>query len=195
MIEITADIRKLERDLARIRRRAIPFALKRATDETGQRLAGSKGIIQREWNRAFSPRRKTFPGAIIRVRRAFVDRARGRISRPTRVINLESGGINDILRDQLEGRTRRPKKSRALLVPEGGRRPRKSARRFVAGGYVFDKRKRGKDKYVGVLVDKAVIPRRFRLRRPLAVARRLMPRLLRKHLRRELAAAERRAGR
>ena len=109
-------------------------------------------------------------------------------------MNIESGGINDILRDQLQGRTRRPKKSRALSVPDRGRRPRKSNKRFSAGGYVFDRRKRGNDKYVGVLKDSVKIPKRFSLSRPLAVTARQLPILLRRHLERELAAARRREG-
>ena len=195
MIEVRADIERFERDLRRIRRRSIPFALKRATDDAGRRLVGPNGLIQRAWNRVFNTKRKGFPGRVLRVRRAFVNRSRGRISRYTKVYNLESGGIDDILRDQLEGRTRRPKKSRALLVPASGRRPRKSTKRFTADGYVFDRRKRGGDKYVGVLKDSVDIPKRFSLRRPLAVVSRQLPILLRRHLQRELVAARRREGR
>ena len=143
----------------------------------------------------FAVRRKSFPGSILRVRRARVDTNRGRISKPSRVINVDQGAFNDILNDQLRGRKRRPKGSRAFLVPvrtAKGRKIRKTPRRYRAGKYVFEGRKRGPNIYVGSLEDSVDIPKRFSLRRPLTVIRRQMPRLMRKHLNRELARARRR---
>ena len=198
MIEMTADIDRLQRELAYIRYRSVPFAIKAATDEAGRLFAGRNGAVQREWNRVFNVRRKNFPGGILRVRKAFVDRARGRISKPTRVVNIDKGSFEDILNDQLRGRRRRPKGSRAFVVPvrtARGRKIRKGPRRYRAGKYLFERRSRGPNIYVGVLADSVKIPKRFTLTKPLARIRRIMPRLLRKHLRRELAAARARQGR
>ena len=194
MIEMSADIRRLERELRRIRRKSVPFALKRATDDVGKRVAGTKGILQEEWNRVFNERRKTFPGVFIRVRRAFV--TNGRVTKHTRVISKGPNSIEEILLDQIKGRVRTPKQSRSLVVPDStkGRRRRRSHRRYRAGDYLFRSLKRGKDRYVGKLERSIKIPRRFHLDRVVRRARRMLPAALTRALRSELAKARARGG-
>lgn len=193
MIEMTADIRGLTRELRRIRRKSVPFALKRATDDVARQVAGTKGLLQKEWNRTFNERRRTFPGVFIRVRRAFV--SRGRVTKPSRVISTGPAATEEILLDQIKGRTRRPKRSRALLIPNRvrGRKPRKSPRRYRAGKYLFQAQ-RGKNKYVGALESSVQIPRRFDLEKVVRQAQRQLPAALRRSLQSELAKARSRGG-
>ena len=112
MIGLTADTPALLRELGRIRSRAIPFAVKRATDAVGGALAARAGLIQREWDRTFAVRRRTFPSRVLRVRRARV--TGDRVSRPTRVVNIAA---DELLADQLRGGVREPRRGRQLLLP------------------------------------------------------------------------------
>ena len=192
MIEMTANIRRLSRELRSIRQKSVPFALKRATDDVARQMSGTKGFLQQEWNRTFEPRRRTFPGVFIRVRRAFV--SQGRVTKPSRVVSTGPQATEDILLDQIQGRTRTPKRSRALFIPNRtrGRRPRRSPRRYRAGEYLFQAQ-RGKDKYVGKLEKSVEIPRRFDLKKVVQEADRRIPEALRRALESELAKARLRA--
>ena len=58
-ISLSVDGRRVLRQLARIRKRSVAFALKSATDKIGGALISRKnGLIQREWNRRFDVKRK-----------------------------------------------------------------------------------------------------------------------------------------
>ena len=185
MVQVRVDVRVKSaiRELRRIRRKSVPFAIKAATDEVGRHMAGGKGLIQREWNRTFEVRRRTFPGSVIKVRRAFV--TAGRVSKPTRVVSIAA---DELLRDQLRGGVRTPESGRSLYIPEKVRRSRRKLKNtYRADRYIFQKRKRGPGKYVAVLSPRAKIPKRFSLVRPIRVAERILPRVLERALRKEIA--------
>ena len=177
--------KRLVRTLRRIRARSVPFAQKKATDRAGRLLIQA---IQREWNRVFDARRKTFPRSVLRVQRARVTGER--VGKPTRVVNIAADAL---LSDQLRGGTRTPTKGRFLFVPADKRRRRsRTAVTFVTDDQklVFQYRKTGNDRYIGVLKRKVKIPRRFTLRKPLQRIQRLLPRLLDQELRKEIRAQE-----
>lgn len=88
MIAVTGETGRATRRLRTIRRRAIPAAIKRATDEVGRELAKPHGLIQREWNRRFVVKRPSFPASVLRVRKARV--ANGRVAKPTVVVNVSA---------------------------------------------------------------------------------------------------------
>lgn len=96
MITLTANTRRAMRQLQRIRRR-IPFAAKRAMDHTAQQLAKRGGLIQQEWARSFTVRKRSFPANVLRVRKARVQR--GRV-RPAQVVNVAAGRL---LAERLRG--------------------------------------------------------------------------------------------
>ena len=185
---MTVETRRALRQLQRIRRRAIPYAAKRAQDDVGRELAKPHGLIQRAWDRQFDVRRRTFPARVLRVRRA---RVQGERVSPTKVVSIAA---DELLSDQLRGGTRRPRTGRALLLPaRRGRRVRRRNQRFVerVGGrdVLFEARKRGGPKVVGVFVRSARIPKRFSLAAPIRAANRLLPRRFDRAVRRELARA------
>ena len=116
MITVTADTRQATRYLRAVRRRAIPKAIKRATDEVGHELAKPGGIIQRDRNKHFVKRR-SISANVLRVEAARV--ANGRV-KPTVVIV----SANDILsaprirRWSLTARRLLPKTLRGALQRE-----------------------------------------------------------------------------
>ena len=176
---------RLTRQLRRLREKSIPFGIKAGTDEGGRVLVR---LIQKEWNRVFDVRRRSFPTRVIKVNRARV--SRGRVSRPTRVLNIAA---DELLSDQLRGGRRTPKNARKLLVPaKKGQRRSRSATTFVTDeGFLFEHRPRSEtDRYVGVLKRSVKIPRRYSLRRPLARLTRLLPRLIDRALTKEIRAQE-----
>ena len=176
MLRVTGE-KKALRKLRRLRRKAVPFAIKKASDQAGRLLVTS--FVQ-EWRRVFEVRRKTFPRSVLRVIKAGVSGER--VVRNTRVISFAA---HDTLVTQLLGGVRKPQRSKTFAIPVGRPRVRRNPRNYVSGKYIFQARKTGKDKLVGHFEDAVKIIRRFNERRVLNRVQRAMPRLLREAVREE----------
>ena len=166
--------------LRRLRRKSIRFAAKAAMDEGAKLL---REALIRQWRVDMEPLRRSFPGTVLKARRSFVGQGK---FKPARVLSIAA---NELLKDQIKGGTRTPTRGRALLVRATKRKPRTRVRTYTAGGFVWQARKRGGNKYLGVLKGSTKIPRRYRVRKAVKRIERVFPRIVRKHLRRELRKA------
>ena len=177
-LRLTSDAKRTKRALSRIRKHRVHNAQRKIMDEGGK-LA--KQAFVREWNAVFDERKRSFPRAVLRVRKSYVNFTTGRVVRPTVLRNIHA---NDLLRLQLRGGTRKPK-GEWLLVPlkKGQRRPR---RRYVRGQAVVKYLKRGPDTVYGILVKRAHIRRRFSIRTVERRVERVLPRVAERILRAEL---------
>ena len=141
--------------LERVRKRAVPFAMKAALDMIAADL---KLQLVRQWKRDLprTRRRRTFPRNVIRVRKAFVNK-QGLVVRPARVVSVAG---NDVIRLQMRGGIRKPH-GKALFIPGGGKRSvRRSDKNYKAGQYLF-KHMRSGDRYLAVFAKSAKYRPRF----------------------------------
>lgn len=179
-VSVDVQARRAVRQLARVRTKGV-FAAQRATMTAGAALLLT--ALQRQWEADMAPRRRSFPRSVLRKHKAFVDFKTGHVKRPARVVSIAA---DDLLRLQIRGGLRLPKKGRSLLVPATRRRSK--AQLYRAGDYLFRPLKR-KDRYAGVLVRSARIPRRWRVAQAVRRVERLLPRVALRELRRELRSA------
>ena len=179
-IDLRVDAKRALRQLRRIRRKSIPFAQRQAMNDGAKAL---RTALIKQWRTDMDERRRSFPGQVLKVRRAFVSASQ---FKPARVVSI---GADDLLRLQIRGGTRRPR-GRALFVRGTPRKQRKSPKDFRAGKYVFVRRKRGNDKYKGVLESSVRIPRRYRIGLAVRRVQRIMPRLARRAINKELRRAQ-----
>ena len=170
-LTVRVDARRALRRLRRVRRKAVPFAQRDIMNEGAKAL---KLALEKQWRRDMDARRKAFPRTVLRVRRAYVGRG---TFRPARVVNVAA---DELLRDQIEGGVRTPTHGRSLFVRATRRKQRKQPRDFRAGRYVFRARKRGGDRYLGVLSRRARIPRRWKVRVAVRRVARVLPRIARR---------------
>ena len=175
--------------LERVRRKAVPFAMKAALDMIAADL---KVELVRQWQRDLpdARRKRTFPKNVIRVRRSFVSR-QGLVTRPARVF---SAAGNDVIRLQTRGGIRKPH-GRSLFIPSSGRRVRKGDRNYRAGPYLFryTKRTKGDGTYAAVFAKRAKYRPRYKVRAALARTARKAPRIAFNEFARELENALERA--
>ena len=193
MPDITVRVRggkRALRTLRRLRKKSVPFGIKNASDNAGKLLV--KGFDQ-EWKRAFQVKRRTFPRQVLSVRRARV--SGGRVSQNTRVVSRRK---HDIFDKQLIAGTRRPPGgNKAFLIPVGPkrrRRRREVVKTYKAGKYIFESKPGQKDLLLAHFADTIRIPRRFSERRVFERINRIMPRLLRQAVRKEIRAVLARRG-
>ena len=179
-ITLDSNARKIKRELLRIRRKAV-FAAEKITMDDGIKLL--YGFLVKEWARAMNARKTSFPRQVLRRQKSFVDFKSGELKRPARVRNT---GADTLLRLQIEGGTRRPE-GRALLITPQGKRPRKNIKTYTAGGYLFQRGKRIGSRYLGVFKQRARIPKRWRIERAIRRTEKVLPRVARRALARELA--------
>ena len=177
MIEINVSVEnaaQIQQYLASVRSRSIPFALKRATDNIGRKLAGTKGTFNREWRKHLNARRRNFPGSQIFMKPAKVSGSQ--ISRPTRVFS--SAKAESILNAQIHGAIRKPEKSAAFPVPIKRTRTGRASRinpktSYRAGQYIFRRYKGSrKDELLAVLKPSVTVPPHFIINYIVARARR-----------------------
>ena len=176
-VRLTSNAKQVKRALKRIRRHRV-FNAERQIMDAGANLA--KQAFSKEWRATFDEKRRTFPRAVLRVRKSYVNFSTGRIVRPGLLRNI---GANDILLLQIRGGVRRPK-GQWLLVPQkkGQRKPRRT---YLRGQAVMKQLKRG-DQLYGVLTKQARIPRRFSIRAVERRVERVLPRIAERILRAEL---------
>ena len=179
-IRIDSNARAVKRELRRLRRKGV-FAAEKSMMDTGAVLL--RKSLERQWQADMSPKKKSFPRTVLRSAKSFVNFRTGRLKSPARVFNVAA---DDLLRLQIRGGTRKAK-GRALLIPPGGKRPRKG-KRHSAGRFLWATRKRGPDRYIGVLEKSARIPRRWNIRAAIRRVERVMPRVARRALVKELNA-------
>ena len=177
----TRSVKRLARQLRRVRAKSLGFAIKTAQDQGAEIY---KRRFQQEWDAQFDVRRRAFPRRVLRIRRA---RVRGATVTPTNV--KEFAGTETIKR-QLKGGVRRPK-GRYLYIPVNKRGRKPKGKTFVAGQSIWVRNSRGVRR-VASLAEDADVPRRFSHRRVLDRTERAMSRLLRRALNKELNSALRR---
>lgn len=185
-VSITADtrgLRRLKRRLRRVRSKSLLYAAKEAQDEGAKFY---RREFQREWNREFDVRRKTFPSRVFRIRWARV--SGGRVT----ATNVREFAGAETIRRQLRGGVRRPR-GKFLYVPVNKRARKPKARTFVAGKSVYVRNRRGARRIAG-LAASVDVPRRFSHRRVVARVEKRMGRLLKRALVKELRTALRRRG-
>ena len=178
------------RTLRRLRRKSVPYSIKTASDNAAKLMV--KAFI-REWNRSFQVKRRTFPRQVLRIRRARV--SGDHISQNTRVVSVRE---HDIFRKQFEGGVQRPRGgARAFLIPVGPkrrRRRREVVKTYKAGKYIFEYKPGEDDRLLAHFAGSIRLPRRFSERRVFERVDRVMPRLLRQAVRKEIRAVLARRG-
>lgn len=182
-VTLTTNAKQAVRRLKSIRRKGV-FAAERKIMDQGAALTLTALVAQ--WRRDFDVQRRSFPKQVLRARRSYVSFQTGVVRRPGRVVSIAADELLDL---QIRGGVRRPQEARALFIRATKRRPRKGARTYRAGRYIWQDRKRGGDKYLGLLAPQARINRAWRIDIAVRRVERAMPRLAERIVDAELRSA------
>ena len=177
-IKLTSNAKAVKRKLKKFRRHRV-FNAERQIMDAGAQLA--KKTFVRQWKREFDVRRQSFPKAVLRVRKSYINFSTGNVIRSAL---LRNASANNLLLLQMFGGIRKPR-GQWLLVPQkkGQRKPR---RRYVRGQAMMKYLKRSPDTVYAILTKQARIPRRFPIRIVQRRVERVLPRVAERILRAEL---------
>ena len=180
----TGEVRRLAKRLGRLRRKALPFALRRAYIDLAKMLREED---VKQWRVDSKSRRRSFPGAVLKYpRKVFVN---PRTLKPQAPVAVKNVGADDVLRRAIHGGVLQAHGRRMKVRTEKARRGRPSARDYEAGGYIFRRRGKGRSEYRAVLVERADYAPRWRIKLAEARVQRRAPAIVTRALRREIARA------
>ena len=157
-IRIRTNIKKVERELRRLREKSLDFAYKKAIDQTA---AAHKRAILREWRRVFRGRR-SFKNVIV-INKSKVKN--GRVEKPGVVLSLRA--VSGIMRKQIQGGRQTPFTGGPWFVPSSKFTRRQLQGKLARGqSFTHDDRvyvrdRRGRVEYVGKLESSVNVPVRF----------------------------------
>lgn len=185
-LRVSVDVKQFKKEFRALKAKSFAFALKNAADKSARTFVG---LFTAQWKRDFTVRRAGFTKSALRIIRARVDKNRGLVVRQTRI--LSKPFADEILNAQIEGKSNRKPRGRVWGIPVDRKRIGKAAKNFIAGKYVFQSRRGGNSKLIGVLEQTVDVPKRFDLRKITIITSRYFPREIRKQLRKELEFRQR----